>query len=94
MKKDYSKRNLINSFGMNLPNNIGLLVSILISIPFILIFNNSMLCMLILGFIHSFIGLPIAGKLLDKYCNNIDIEKCRKCKNWNCTRNIKNENDI
>lgn len=91
MKKDYSKRNLINAFGINLPNNIGLLVSILISIPFVLIFNNSMLGMLILGFIHSFIGLPIAGKLLDKNCTNDDLRWCHGCKNWNCTRNIKNE---
>lgn len=94
MKKDYSKRNLINAYGINLPHNICNLISILVSIPFLLIFNNLFIGLFILGFVYSFIGLSIAGKMLDKNCTNKDIEKCKNCMNWDCTRNIKNENNI
>lgn len=93
MRKDYSKRNLINAFGMNLPNNIGFIVSLFLSIIISLIIckltgnNNGWFC-LIFPFISSFVGLEIGGRLLDIHCTNKDINKCKNCKNWNCRRDI------
>ena len=86
MKKDYSFNNLINRLGLNLPNNIGLFCSYIISFLICLIFNCGSFFILLFGFIHSFIGLSIAGSLLDKNCINKDSYKCKNCKCWNCNR--------
>lgn len=91
MNKDYSKRNLINRFGLNLPNNIGNIVSLLISLPIFFFTDNIFIILLVMGFINSFIGLEISGSLLDKHCTNEDNEKCKKCCNWNCKRRIEDE---
>lgn len=93
MNKDYSKKNIINTFGISLPNLIGLFVSYLITILIVYLFNLKDYILLILGLSESFIGLTIGGVLLNKYCSNKDIEKCKHCKNWNCNckRLIKND---
>lgn len=84
-KKDYSNATLFGSF----INYLVLIFNLFITIPILIIFfniNNVFVCLLILGFIDSFILIPIVGKILNKNCLNNDIEKCKKCNNWNCTR--------
>ena len=94
MKKDYSKNTLINVFGISLPNMIGWIVSILITIPISIIIyflsnKTGGAGGLIFAFVSSFIGLEVGGRLLNNYCTNNDIDKCKRCKNWNCRRDIK-----
>jgi len=48
--------------------------------------NNIFFILLFMGFIDSFIGLPTIGCYLNKHCSNNDLEKCKKCSNWNCHR--------
>lgn len=88
MKKDYSKRNFINICGLSLPNLIGNIISLILSILVILIFNidNELNMFLIIGLFQSFLGLNLSGRLLNKYCTNHDDTKCHDCKNWNCSR--------
>lgn len=89
MKKDYSKNNIINIFCLCLPNVISYIISILITLFILLLtglIHNKLISMVIFGFVLSFIGLPIGGILLNKYCINKDLNKCKKCKNWNCNR--------
>ena len=95
MKKDYSKNTIINMFGFSLPNFIGYIISFVLSLMISIIFDFKNTFILI-GLFVSFIGLPFSGKLLNKYCTNKDLEKCKYCKNkstcnknWNCTRGVK-----
>lgn len=93
MKKDYSKRTFISTFGLSLPNFIGYVISLIFSIIIIKFFNitNELYMFLIIGLFESFVGLEIGGRLLNKYCANYDYKCCQNCKNWNCRRNIKHE---
>ena len=86
------KRNYFNTkkFIIPLPITICFLFNSLIVLPILFLFTrNLLLTFLILGFIDSFIGLSWSGKYLNKNCLNDDLEKCKKCKNWNCTRDIR-----
>ena len=85
MKKDYSKKNFINSFGLCLPNFIPFLLFYIIP-GFIFIIFDIKIPYFILIFLFSFIGLPLGGYLLNKFCTNKDIEKCKNCQCWNCKR--------
>lgn len=93
MNKDYSKRTLINTFGLSLPNFIGYAISLIFSIIIIKFFNitNELCIFFIISLFQSFIGIEIGGRLLDKYCTNDNYKFCHGCKNWNCRRNIKYE---
>lgn len=86
MKKDYSKNNIFNLFGLNLPMFISEFISILISIIICLIFKNMSLFIILNGLIMAFLGLNISGYLFNKYCINKDFNKCKNCKCWNCNR--------
>ena len=88
MKNDYSKNTIINMCGLSLPNIIGYFFSFILSLMISIIFKIKNIIFLI-GLFVSFIGLPFSGKLLNKYCTNKDLEKCKYCKNWNCTRGVK-----
>lgn len=82
--KDYSKSSIFGPF----PILIGYLINSILILPILFIIgsNNLFIIFLILGFTESFIMLPLTGKYLDKHCKNNNIEKCKKCHNWNCTR--------
>lgn len=86
MKKDYSKNNIFNLFGLNIPMFISEIICILISIFICLIFKNKSLFVISMGLTMAFLGLDISGHLFDKYCINKDIDKCKNCKCWNCRR--------
>ena len=88
LKKNYYTDKFYKIFGINIPIIIGFLISLIISIILFLILNLKNNFFLIFRTIFCFIGLLLSGIILNKKCTNIDKEKCKRCRLWNCLRVI------